>query len=71
MRVKASDWLKRASFLSTISLATSDGTPYVGDLAKLWSVSNMEAYRTTRDFYRDKRGQLELLEGSNVSDYAG
>ena len=67
MTVKASDWLKRVSSFSTISLVSSDDTPYIGDLAKLWSSVNIKAYRLFRDNHRNRRGADDIWEGSNFS----
>ena len=67
MKVKASDWLKRVSSFSTLSLESSDGTPYIGDLAKLWSSVHIKKYRLDRDNNRNKRGADDIWEGSNIS----
>ena len=67
MRVKASDWLRRAASFSTISLVTTDNLPYLGDLAQLWSSVNIQAYKEVRDDDRRKRGFPELWYVSNLS----
>ena len=65
--VRASEWLKRISVGSKVTVIDQGGLPFVKDIAKRWSNLLVSKYFKERDDYREGRGVPRKWEGTNMS----
>ena len=54
--VRASEWLRRISVSSKVTVIDQAGLPFIKDIAKRWSNLLVSRYFKERDDYRDGRG---------------
>jgi hypothetical protein len=65
--VTASDWLKRLSASSKISLRTIEGTPLIQDVKYRKSRLDVKQYLLERDQYRATVGKSPIWTGANIA----
>ena len=65
--VRASEWLRRISLSSKVTVIDQGGLPFVKDIAKRWSKLLVSKYFKKRDDYREGRGVPRKWEGTNMA----
>ena len=65
--VRASEWLRRISLSSKVTVIDQGGLPFVKDIAKRWSQLLVSKYFKERDDYREGRGVPRKWEGTSMA----
>ncbi len=65
-KISAKEWINRIALQSKVSIEKEDGTPFIGNVARLASKYSISQYYKERDGWREQDGLFdEFWEGAN------